>query len=71
MGVFTLRESFEALNAKLKKLEALKGEHDQTVRTQVVEIVYGAAMIGDTTPTERFRQAEEDRIAAKIEANHL
>jgi hypothetical protein len=59
-------ESGAVLIEKLKQLEALEGQHDQTVRTKVVEILYGPST-DEQTMTERFRLAAIEFISIEIE----
>ena len=56
------------LIAKLKQLEHLAGQHDQTVRTRVVEILYGPST-DEQTMTEKFRLAAIEFISIEIEAS--
>lgn len=51
---------------KLKQLEALEGQHDQTVRCKVVEILYGPST-DEQTMTEKFRLAAIEFISIEIE----
>lgn len=48
---------------KIQALIALRGQHDQTVRTKIVSILYGTETVAGVTPTERFL---EDTIARLV-----
>jgi len=56
----------------LIRLKHLRGAHDQTMRTQTIEIVYG----GDPnragpTATERFLESEIARLEHKIRLREI
>jgi hypothetical protein len=50
--------------SKLEKLKALRGGHDQTVRTQTIKLIYGPST--DVTETARFLEAEIARLEQVI-----
>jgi hypothetical protein len=50
---------------KLKALEALRGKHDQTVRTRAIEILHGPST-AEQTETERFLEAEIFKLKERL-----
>lgn len=62
-----MTDKAQELIEKLKQLEALEGQHDQTVRCKVVEILYGPST-DEQTMTEKFRLAAIEFISMEIEA---
>ncbi len=53
---------------KLAALEALRGQHDQTMRCRVIDIVYGPSTSRQTA-TERFLEAEIIRLKRAIDTS--
>jgi hypothetical protein len=59
-------EDAKAKLAKLKELQAYPTVHDQTLRTKIINIVYGPSDF-TSTETRRFLDAEVARFERAIE----
>lgn len=58
------------IEQKIVALKALRGRHDQEVRTQVVHIVYGPST-AKVTETTRFLEAEIKRLETSLHMAYM
>jgi hypothetical protein len=61
------------LEQKIEALKALRGKHDQTMRTEAIKIEHGVKMIKGMTPTARdlevrIKRLEDDLHCARMDA---
>ena len=59
------------LEQKIIALKALRGQHDQTMRTEAIKIEHGTKMIKGMTPTARDLEARIKRLEDDLHSGRM